>query len=105
MMVSPFALLGVAALAVAFAGGYHVASTSSDAARLASENAALVDMIGTMANRLTVANAAAEADTARAQSDAARLAELQEIIDGIEADDRVCLDRDSDAHRRLRLIR
>jgi type II secretory pathway component PulJ len=101
--MSPFALLGTAALAVAFAAGYHVASTSSDAARLASENAALVDMIGTMANRLTVANAAAEADTARAQSDAARLAELQEQIDAIPNDDRVCLSRDNAV--RLRLIR
>jgi hypothetical protein len=103
--VSPFALLGVAALAVAFAGGYHVASTSSDAARLASENAALVDMIGTMANRIQIINAANEADSIRADENAARLVELQEIIDGIEADDRVCLDRDSDALKRLRLIR
>jgi type II secretory pathway component PulJ len=101
--MSPFALLGVAALAVSFAAGYHVASTSSDAARLASENAALVEMIGTMANRLTVANQAAEADTARAQSDAARLAELQEQIDAIPNDDRVCLPRA--AALRLRIIK
>jgi hypothetical protein len=103
--VSPFALLGVAALAVSFAAGYHVASTAGDAARLKAENTALVGHVAVMAERIVAINAAAEADTARAQADAARLAGLQEIIDGIEADDRVCLPRDSDALKRLRLIR
>lgn len=102
--------LGMAALAGAgalFLGGYwfghSAASDSASAARLSSENAALVELIGVMAERTATINAAAEADAERALRDAARLAELQEMIDAIPDDGNVCLPASS--AQRLRNIR
>jgi outer membrane murein-binding lipoprotein Lpp len=103
MPISPMALFALAALATAFAAGHHVASTSSDASRLAGEKAALENLVGTMAQRLVTINEAATADAARATADAQRLAKLQELIDAIPDDGNVCLPASS--AERLRNIR
>jgi glutamate-1-semialdehyde aminotransferase len=101
--VNPWALAGLSALLIAFAAGYQTATTRCDAAHYRAQAESLSAHVAQMQARLETVNRAAEAHATRARAHAERLAELQELIDAIPDDDRMCLG--VDAASRLRLIR
>ena len=99
----------IAGLAVATAlggtylAGYRSASNACEADHYRALSERQSAAIAQQERQIAAINQAARRDAERARENARALAEMQEMIDGIEDSDRVCFDRDDLG--RLRAIR